>query len=91
MLQPSFNGDVNSYPVIHLKPCGFCKTRYAFYDVVVTSCKHTYHPFCLGEMLKKRINIWFVGICFTLNGGPTLDFVNKMKNCKCMPQQGGQK
>jgi hypothetical protein len=87
MLHPSFVGDVNSYDVIHLKPYEFCKRGYAFYDVVVTSCKHTYHPFCLSEMLKSENKIWFARICFTLNGGPILDFVNKMKNCKCIPQQ----
>jgi hypothetical protein len=54
MLHPSFVGDVNSYHVIHLKPYEFCERGYTFYDVVVTSCNHTYHPFCLGEMLKNE-------------------------------------
>ncbi len=39
--------------IIVLKPCDFCKTWYNFYDVTMTSCKYTYHSFCLGEMLKN--------------------------------------
>jgi hypothetical protein len=45
-----FDSDPNF--IIVLKPCGFCKNWYKFYDVTLTSCKHTYHPFYLGEMLK---------------------------------------
>ncbi len=40
-------------PIILVKPCGFCKAWYNSYDKVVTSCKHTYHPFYLGELLKN--------------------------------------
>lgn len=37
--------------VIILRPCGFCNGSFHCYDIVVTSCKHTFHPFCLGAML----------------------------------------
>ncbi len=30
-------------------PCG---DQFNYYDILVTSCKHTCHPFCLGEMLR---------------------------------------
>ncbi len=37
---------------IIFKPCGYCHERFHCIDVTVTSCKHTFHPFCLGVMLK---------------------------------------
>jgi hypothetical protein len=49
MLHPSFLVEINLTPFNLLKACEFCKARY---DILVTSCKHTYHPFCLCEMLK---------------------------------------
>lgn len=53
-------------PILHLAPhfasncigfitiqsCGFCNRSYHCHDIVVTSCKHTFHPFCLREFLK---------------------------------------
>jgi hypothetical protein len=55
MLHPScpINFDSNPNFVIVFKPCGFCKNWYNFYDVTLISCKHTYHLFCLAEMLKN--------------------------------------
>ncbi len=38
---------------IIVKPCGFCNQGFHCMHVVVTSCKHTFHPFCLGVMLKE--------------------------------------
>jgi hypothetical protein len=52
MLHPSFPIEIDSTPFIVLKACGFCKVGYNYHDISVTSCKHTYHFFCLGEMLK---------------------------------------
>jgi hypothetical protein len=37
---------------IIVKPCGFCKNGFHCMDVVAF-CKHTFHPFCLGVMLKE--------------------------------------
>jgi hypothetical protein len=34
------------------KPYGFCNYGFHCMDDVITSCKHTFHPFCLGAMLK---------------------------------------
>jgi hypothetical protein len=52
MLHPFFLVETNSTPFIVLKACGFCKVGYNYYDISITSYNHTYHPFCLGEMLK---------------------------------------
>jgi hypothetical protein len=51
-LHPSFLVEIDSTPFIVLKACGFCKAGYNYYDISVSSCKHTYHLFYLGEMLK---------------------------------------
>jgi hypothetical protein len=37
---------------ILVKPYGFCNRGYHCHDIVVASCKHTFHPFCLGELLR---------------------------------------
>jgi len=60
MLHPSFLVETDSTPFIVLKACGFCKAGYNYYDILVTSCKHTCHPFCLGEMLKigNKCLVW---------------------------------
>jgi hypothetical protein len=52
MLYPSFLVEIDSTPFVVFKACRFCKAAYNYYDILLTSCKHTYHPFCLSEMLK---------------------------------------
>jgi hypothetical protein len=32
-----------------VKPCGYCNQGFHCMDVVVTSYKHTFHPFCLVQ------------------------------------------
>jgi hypothetical protein len=49
IVHPIMNDD-STY--ITMKPCGFCNRSYHCYDVAMTSCKHTFHLICLGEMLK---------------------------------------
>ena len=44
------NEDETNFLII--RPCGFCGGSFHCYDIVVTSCKHTFHPFCLGAMLS---------------------------------------
>jgi hypothetical protein len=34
-----------------LKPCSFCNRWYNLYDVVIASCKHFYHPFCITKLV----------------------------------------
>ncbi len=36
-----------------VKPCGFCNHGFHCMDVAITFCKHTFHPFCHGVMLKE--------------------------------------
>jgi hypothetical protein len=43
----------NNNTFIFVKPCGFCNQGFHCMDVVITSCKHTFHLFCLGAMLKE--------------------------------------
>jgi hypothetical protein len=40
-------------PFVIMKPCGICNQGFHCMDVVVTSCKHTFHPFCLSVMIKE--------------------------------------
>ncbi len=40
--------------VINVRPCGFCNQGYHCWDIAMTSCKHTYHPFYLGEIIKLQ-------------------------------------
>ncbi len=40
---------------IAIKPCGFCFQGFHCNDVAIT-CKHSYHPFCLGELLRDNNN-----------------------------------
>ncbi len=44
--------DDNGKTLIIVKPCGFCNNGFHCMDVVVASCKHTFHPCILGVMLK---------------------------------------
>jgi hypothetical protein len=39
--------------VVIIKPCGYYNLCYHCCDIAITSCKHTFHPFCLGAMLQK--------------------------------------
>jgi hypothetical protein len=77
VVHPAYPIDANSNIVILVKPYGFCKAWYDYYDLVVASCKHTYHPICLAKLLKNEINIVFVENHFTQTSGPTLDFAQK--------------
>jgi hypothetical protein len=43
---PPTNEDSTLVYII-LKPYGYCKRWFTFYDVVITYYKNTYHPFCL--------------------------------------------
>ncbi len=40
-------------------PCGFCNKGYYCHDIAIAFYKHTFHPFCLGELLKV-INKCFI-------------------------------
>jgi hypothetical protein len=51
-------------PIILVKPCGFCKTWYNLYDIMVISCKHIYHSFCFGELFKNEKECYVYGDLF---------------------------
>jgi hypothetical protein len=55
-LHPLCPRDDDFLPQIQLRPCGYCKQWFHCFDVVVTSCKHTFHPFCLAESLRSSNN-----------------------------------
>lgn len=38
----------------HLEPCSFCNRWYNSFDVVMTSCKHFYHPFCIAKLVDTQ-------------------------------------
>ena len=38
----------------HLDPCSFCNRWYNSFDVVMTSCKHFYHPFCITKLVDTQ-------------------------------------
>ncbi len=37
--------------VVVIKPCGYYNHCYHYYDIAITSYKHTFHLFCLQAML----------------------------------------
>jgi hypothetical protein len=39
---------------IELDPCSFCNRWYTSFDVVLASCKHLYHPFCIAKLLESQ-------------------------------------
>jgi hypothetical protein len=39
---------------INLDPCSFCNRWYTLFDVVMASCKHLYHPFCIAKLLESQ-------------------------------------
>jgi hypothetical protein len=49
---------------IIFKTCGYCNHGFHCIDVVVTTCKHTFHPFCLDAMLKdfNKCGVWNVKV-----------------------------
>ncbi len=51
-LHPTMPIDSDVHIIILVFPCLFCKRSFNFYDIIV-SCKHVYHPFCLGKAIKK--------------------------------------
>jgi hypothetical protein len=59
ILHPPFLGDVDGFIHNQLRSCTFCKLWYHCFDLVVISCKHTFHPYSLDESLKTSNH------CFT--------------------------
>jgi hypothetical protein len=41
--------------VFELEACSFCNRWYTAFDVVMSSCKHFYHPFCVAKLVETQI------------------------------------
>lgn len=39
---------------LEIQPCSFCNGHFSFFDVVVASCRHLYHPFCIVSLCGKQ-------------------------------------
>lgn len=37
---------------VDINPCGFCNRGFHCFDVVLTSCRHAFHPFCISEVAR---------------------------------------
>ncbi len=64
ILHPSSSTKSKSVSLIVVKPCGFCGRGYHFGDAVINSCKHTYHPFYLVEIVRHHIKCLICGELF---------------------------
>jgi hypothetical protein len=50
-----------------MKPCRFCNQGFHYMDVAITFCKHTFHPFCLGVVLKESNKCCVCNVTFHLD------------------------
>jgi hypothetical protein len=41
-----------NFPYLIIKPCAFCNRGFHCWDIAVTSYKHTFHLFCLSEIVR---------------------------------------
>jgi predicted HD phosphohydrolase len=53
---------------IIVKLCGFYNKGYDGNDIAITSYKHTFHPFCCGELIKKTNKCMICGQILHLHG-----------------------
>ena len=40
--------------VFELEACSFCNRWYTAFDIVMASCKHLYHPFCVAKLVETQ-------------------------------------
>ena len=45
--------DFEKYPIVYVENCPVCGEGFHCNDVVVSSCGHTYHPFCMTSHSMK--------------------------------------
>ena len=62
---PGKVGDDN-FPYLVIKPCAFCNRGFHCCDIVVTSCKHTFHPLCLSEIVRTSNRCFVCNALFHL-------------------------
>jgi hypothetical protein len=59
-------GDENFLYLV-IKPCDFCNRGFHCCDIVVTSCKHTFHPLCLSEIVRTSNRCFVCNALFHLD------------------------
>lgn len=64
---------------IIFKLCGYYNERFHCIDVDVTSCKYTFHPFCLVVMLKHSNECCIYNVKLHLNWWTSWHFENLLK------------
>jgi len=52
IIHPNAHVNFHSPTFSAIKRCGFCFQGFHCNDIIVTSCKYMYHPFCLGELVR---------------------------------------
>jgi hypothetical protein len=52
IIHPNAHVIYDSATIFVIKPYGFCLWGFHQQKIVMTYYKHTYHPFCLGELAK---------------------------------------
>ncbi len=52
IIHPNAHVNYDNPTFLVIKPCGFCLQGFHYNDIVVTSYKHMYHPFYLGELIR---------------------------------------
>ena len=52
--QPAQNQPKEGHTLFELKPCSFCNRWYNLFDVIMSSCKHFYHPFCISKLVDLQ-------------------------------------
>ncbi len=73
--------------VILVTICSLCKRGFNFFDIVMGSCKHVYHPFYLAEVIRR---IDKCGVCakvFHLDWWSFWGFCNHAANVKELATQ----
>ncbi len=77
ILHPSVEENFDKLIYIQIKPCGFCVRGFHCNDIVVTSCRHTFHTFCLSEMLKDNNSCSIRGQVLHLDWWHSFGFIDE--------------
>lgn len=62
--------------ILELQPCSFCNGRFSFFDIIVASCRHLYHPFCIASLCGKQNRCVTCGELFHRSWWPSFGFKN---------------
>jgi hypothetical protein len=68
ILHPATRNDiVDDFPYIVIRPCGYCNRGFHCSDIAMTSYKHTFHLFCLSEIVRTSNKSLICNELFNLN------------------------